>query len=95
MGLVWLSFEDPKRPCGSQFLGAAIVRARSVIEAVGVAHALGCNPGGRVVGHPVEYADGIDPIPPEYIERLLTRDEVDSLVRACGGDPNDRVSLED
>lgn len=44
----WLSFADPDRPTGQQFLGACIVRAVDEISAVKVAHALGINPGGEV-----------------------------------------------
>ena len=48
----WLSFADPTLPVGQQFLGVAIVPAPSFLAAVTVAHQLGCNPGGEVMGFP-------------------------------------------
>ena len=87
----YLSFCDPERPAGSQFLGAAVVPGGSMIEAVRNAHMLGCNPGGEVLGQPV----------PEYLEphigtrwrvQLLTREECAAMdaelapfVRPCAG----------
>lgn len=44
----WLSFADPTRPAGEQFLGACIVEAPDPISAVQMSWALGCNPGGEV-----------------------------------------------
>lgn len=44
----WLSFADPDRPKGQQFLGLCIVEAVDEITAAKVAHALGINPGGEV-----------------------------------------------
>jgi hypothetical protein len=46
----WLSFCDPKRPHGQEFLGVAVVPALDFGRAVRVAWALGCNPGGAVRG---------------------------------------------
>jgi hypothetical protein len=78
MQLWWLSFADAILPVGNQFLGAAMVRASNMIEAVQVAHLLGINPGGEVVG--VE----CDPsaaalVPAKYVERLLSRDEIEAF----------------
>ena len=73
----WLSFADPKRPAGEQFLGVAIVQGLDVVTAALVAHRLGINPGGQVAGIPLDD----DRIPgPEYRERLLSRRE---LVEGC------------
>ena len=52
----WLSFADPLRPTGQQFLGVVIVDAIGFIEAVRVTHILGVNPGGEVRG--IEKPDG-------------------------------------
>lgn len=74
----YLSFCDELRPKGSQFLGGAIVPGDDLISAVKMAHVLGCNPGGEVVGHPIP--EDIDArIPDEYRARLLTRAEIDTL----------------
>jgi hypothetical protein len=68
VGQWWLSFVDE-----DEWLGGAVVDALSFLDAVGVAHRLGCNPGGQVAGWPVVG------IPDEYTGRLLTREEVSAL----------------
>ncbi len=66
-------------------LRAVMVQAHDMIGAVKVAHALGINPGGEVKG--IECPANVEPfIPPEYRERLLSRDEClefDRLVMAA------------
>lgn len=79
-GLFWLSFADPKLPKGKQFLGAVVIRADDMIEAIKRSHFLGINPGGEVEGHPVIYLAGVDPIPDSFKERLLSRSEIDRLM---------------
>ena len=74
----WLSFADANRPKGTQFLGAVLVRAGSMIEAVGNAHILGINPGGEVRGF--EIPDGTEPIA-SYTNRLLNREECEQFDR--------------
>lgn len=69
--LWWLSFADPARPKGQQFLGVSVVRAESFTQAVFQARSLGINPGGQVQGFEVESGT----IPEGDIERLLSRDE--------------------
>lgn len=44
----WLSFADPERPEGTQFLGACLVKASNVPMALRRAHELHINPGGQV-----------------------------------------------
>ena len=85
----WLSFCDPERPEGKQFLGVAIVTAevedvfdaltyageREIGLAIRRTHDLGINPGGEVSGIL---------IPPEHVpderyrDRLLDRAELES-----------------
>jgi hypothetical protein len=48
----------------------------TIIEAVTVAHQLGCNPGGEVLGYPIEAPDSI---PASFIGRLLSREEAEGL----------------
>lgn len=83
--LWWLSFADAELPKGSQFLGACIVPAGSIIEAVQIAHAMGVNPGGDVVGHPIPESDAwllaAQPTLRTYVGRILTRDECETLDR--------------
>lgn len=78
MALWWLSFADPERPAGTQFLGASIVNASSFIEAVRVSHIIGINPGGEVKS--VEIPDeAASKIPASFIERLLSMKEIEEL----------------
>lgn len=53
MTWMWLSFADPHKPPGTQFLGVAIVRGENVAEGALEAHLLGINPGGEVLGSPL------------------------------------------
>lgn len=69
----WLSFADPKRPKGSQFLGVAIVAACGFMHAVDKTHALKVNPGGEVRG--ITYGPGWEP-PATYTDRLLSEDDL-------------------
>jgi len=48
MPFFWMSFCDPDKPKGSQFLGACIVEALNVRDAIQVSWECGCNPGGEV-----------------------------------------------
>lgn len=57
MAYWYLSFCDAERPKGQRFLGACIVTANSMGEAIKEAWLQQCNPGGEVMGHE---------IPPEY-----------------------------
>lgn len=70
----WLSFCDPNRPTGSQFLGVAIVEqpeGSNVGVAAMAAGLLGCNPGGEVLGYPWSECE----VPAKFVGRLLTKDE--------------------
>lgn len=73
----WLSFADPARPSGSQFLGCVLIEALSMIEAVQAAHYRDINPGGQVMGKPLNRASFSVlsfPIAP-YLNRLLNRED--------------------
>lgn len=75
----YLSFADSERPKGTQFLGACIVGpAEDFIAAVKLAHALGCNPGGEVLGHEVPAETALR-VPLGDRRRLLTREEIEAL----------------
>ena len=50
MGLWWLSFCDPAKPSGEQFLGVALVEADDLPSATRRAWREGCNPGGEIAG---------------------------------------------
>jgi len=64
----YLSFVDK-----TGFRGGAFIVEADYVEAIRKAWRLGINPGGEVGGIPC------DPLPPtEWVERLLTREEVES-----------------
>jgi hypothetical protein len=68
----WLSFADPDKPKGQQFLGVAIVRAPGFVSAIELANSLGLNPGGAVQGTEIDPAD----IFPAHFRKLLSRKEL-------------------
>lgn len=71
--IFWLSFADPERPTGTQFLGACMVEADSPIAAVKTAHALGINPGGEVMI--LEQAPA-DVVHPSWLNVLMDRETI-------------------
>lgn len=54
MSLWWLSFADPNRSRGDEFVGVAIIEAVDFSSAIKAAWTLGCNPGGEVQGTQVD-----------------------------------------
>jgi hypothetical protein len=44
----WMSFADPTRPRGSQFLSVLLIEADDAKKAMTRSHVLGLNPGGEV-----------------------------------------------
>lgn len=82
-GEAWiLSFCDPDKPKGTQYLGGAVVEIDGgMVAAVLATHLLGINPGGEV--------QGVGPFPSgsfprDMMDRLLTADEVQSLPPPSG-----------
>lgn len=73
--LFWLSFADGTLPTGTQFLGVVIIRDSDFVEAVKSAHRRGINPGGEVKCTEITDID----IPPEYMNRLLSRESLAEL----------------
>jgi hypothetical protein len=74
--LWWLlSFCDPLRPKGTQYLGGAVVEAPDMASAITISHLLGINPGGAVAAIAVS-APSFDA---SYLNRRLTRDEVENM----------------
>jgi hypothetical protein len=49
-----------------------------VFQASQAAHALGCNPGGEVIGEPLEDDEAV---PAEFTNRLLSERDLDELKR--------------
>lgn len=80
----WLSFCDPERPTGRQFLGAAMVQAPNSLMAVSEAHRLKINPGGEVAlldlsGVEMDYAK-------PWWNRLLSQAEIEEMDAALDTD---------
>jgi hypothetical protein len=72
MRLYYLSFADPTKPTGKQWLGGAYVEAESFAHAVlHEAPRHGCNPGGEVASIEIPFDA---PISREYRNRLLDSD---------------------
>lgn len=75
--LWWMSFCDPQKPKGKQFLGAAIVPGDDEFDMMTNSHRIGCNPGGEVKF--VEIRHDLH-IKQEDIGRLMNREQVESWV---------------
>lgn len=80
MPLYWMSFADARKEPGTQFLGVALVAADDMSCALREAWARGINPGGDVQAFELPLAVA-EKIPPEYRNRLLSRDEAEALNR--------------
>jgi hypothetical protein len=76
-GLWYLSFVDD---ASGAWLGACYVSADGMAHAVGTAHALGCNPGGRV-GTVLVPPDLAVHVQPADRNRLLNKDDIDRMDR--------------
>lgn len=75
----WMSFVDPDRPAGQRFLGVVVTRATTEDDTMTLLAKLwekGVNPGGECQPFTMS---GEAPIPEEFIDRLLTREEADAL----------------
>lgn len=70
----WLSFADAERPEGAQFLGAVIIAASRLEEALKVAEILHCNPGGEVRFVAFET---VAPLPAMFVGHLFDRAEAE------------------
>lgn len=76
MTLWWLSFCDPDKPAGSQFLGACIVEADHFSDAIATAWRRKCNPGGEVAAFECPKDKTVDP---KWMNRLLSRDDIAAM----------------
>lgn len=72
---------DPPVPGGPSWLGTCVVEATGPALAVARAWAVGANPGGEVqIAGPLPLGS----IGPEWMDRLLTRDEVEAIPQPGG-----------
>ena len=68
--LYWLSFCDPEKPAGTQFLGVILTCARNSKQAIQNTLKLGINPGGEVMVIEISGANGYL----DNLDRLLTEE---------------------
>lgn len=69
MGIWWqLSFCDPERPVGQQWLGGINICADTITDAITLTHQAGINPGGEIqfIGFTTDHMH------PDYVGRLIT-----------------------
>lgn len=71
----FLSFADPHKAPGTQFLGVCIVDAPTFQDAVQKCWDLGINPGGEIRAYRFPPTH---PFPPGVKDRLLTREEAEA-----------------
>lgn len=91
MNVYFLSFVDPDRPAGQQFLGGCLVKAPYGMPALAVREAWTrqCNPGGECAL--TEFQSGVpfpDAVFERYGNRLLDRaecEEMDGVLQATDG----------
>ena len=78
MTYYWLSFKDPDKPQGQQFLGACAVEADSLEVAIMRAWQLGINPGGEVAH--IKVPKRLEKNIPRYgLNRLITKAELNAM----------------
>lgn len=70
----WLSFCDPAKPTGEQFLGVCIVKGGGAWEAIQNAWAMKINPGGEVQSLQIPEEHLPDP---KYHNRLMSKAELE------------------
>lgn len=75
----WLSFCDPTKPEGTQFLGVVVAGpARRRTQAIALTHKLKINPGGEVATVSIP-SNFLRVIPDRWRNRLLDKGETDAL----------------
>lgn len=68
----WMSFCDPNKPKGQQFIGVCVVKAPGFMHATQKAWDLGINPGGEIQAYRV------NDVPVEYHDKLLSLAELEA-----------------
>lgn len=76
MAWFYLSFSDPDRPKGQQFLGATIIEADNCVFATSKAWKLGLNPGGQVAFVELSDFDPTDKDAQKYVHKFVPREVV-------------------
>lgn len=68
---IWMSFCDPGKPKGEQFLGVIITRAKGAAHAMIKVHELGINPGGEILSYHTDAE-----IDPSNFDKLLSKNDL-------------------
>lgn len=71
---LWLSFADKNSPKGDKFLGVIFANTSDFDFAIRRSHELGINPGGEVVGFPIDPSIVKDP---SHLWRLMSKEDLD------------------
>lgn len=69
---LWMSFCDPKKPKGKQFLGVIITKAMGLTHAMRKTHKLGINPGGEIKAFEIPP----NKIKSEHLDCLMSKDDL-------------------
>lgn len=72
----YLSFCDVDKPKGKQFLGAIILEASSLYDAISKAWKLKINPGGEVESWELPNIEALSKIPAHYKYKLLSKEDI-------------------
>jgi hypothetical protein len=76
----WLSFCDPDKPTGSQFIGVIVVKAHGLTDALTKCNAMMINPGGEVKGFEIpDTEETRKRLVPEVLNKLITREDMVKL----------------
>lgn len=88
----WLSFCDPDKPPGTQFLGCIVVRAHGLTDALTKCNAMMINPGGEVKGLQIPDSEEVNlRLVPAVCNRLLSLKEMIDL----GWEPMTEVQFDE
>lgn len=74
MAWFWMSFADD-----DGHRGCIVIDGEDIGDALSRAHAMGINPGGQVASWELDEAEMRQRVPPEYLRRLLSREEVENM----------------
>lgn len=69
---LWMSFADPTKPKGQQFLGVIITKAMGPTDAMLKTHELGINPGGEIKMWEITEPNQ------KFVDRLMQKKELES-----------------
>ena len=72
---IWMSFCDPFKPKGQQFLGVIITQSLGLTHAMRKTHELGINPGGEIQSYILPPGTLLDA---KYLDRLMQKEELEA-----------------